>query len=486
MSSLSIACLEDAGDLSNEDYLAAARASFLSFFLLTFHVLHPGEKLADARYFDLIDHMLHACEARRHRRVILNMPPGYMKSTLVSVYYTAWLLGRDPTVKIICASYGDDLSHLLSRRVRQLMSSPLYRRIFSGTVLTKKSEDLLVTSKGGYRYATAVCSDITGFRADFIIVDDPIQPVDASSESAKQKVVDWFDSSVLSRFKNASEGVLILVMHRVALDDLSGVLEARDGWLPIKLPLIAEKDERFTRKEDKLLLFERPVGELLCPARMSLAEYENFKAETAPHVFAAQYQQRPTLGGSGMCSIDRLVRYDQAPPFELVIHSWDVAATPGGDHTVCTQWGVAKCDSRDALFLTNIIRMRVESPDVRDAIIGQDREHQPDLIVVDGVGVGLSIYQDLNRRGMRHVMRATSAATEASAASKLQKLNLAVLEMYDGTVRFPESGQFLDAFFSELAAFPNGKYDDQVDSMTQVVAYLPSVLMYARQKRRLR
>lgn len=483
MSSPAVLAAPEISELKPDDLIVAARMSFWTFFELTFSVLHPGEEIADADYFLLIDHLLDSCYKRDRRRLILNMPPGYMKSTLVSVYYTAWLLGCEASSKIICASYGDDLSHLLSRRVRDLMLSPLYRRIFPGTTLAKKAEDLLTTTKGGHRYATAIGSDITGFRADFIVIDDPLQPMEATSELAKEKVRNWFDSSVLSRFKDPAAGVLILVMHRVAPDDLSGTLEERGGWEAVKLPLIATEKELFRRASDKLILFQRKAGDLLCPARLTQPEFEAFKAETAPHVFAAQYQQRPTHGASGMCSIERLVRYDKAPPFDVTIHSWDVAATVDGDYTVCTQWGAAKNGARDTLYLINVIRMRAEAPDVRDAIIGQDRLHNPDLIGVDGVGIGLSIVQDLRQRGMKHVMPVSDAASGSSNASKMQKLNLAMLTMYDAGVQFPQSALFMDAFLNELAAFPNGKYDDQVDSMTQIVAYLDRVLMFARQRR---
>ena len=426
MSSVAEILGPEASGFSPGDLIVAARLSFWTFFELTFEVLHPGEELADADYFVLIDHLLDSCHKRRQRRLILNMPPGYMKSTLVSVYFTAWLLGQDPTTKIICASYGDDLAHLLSRRVRDLMQSAIYRRIFPATILAKKAEDLLTTTKGGQRYATAVGSDITGFRADYIIIDDPLQPIEATSELAKEKVRTWFDSSVLSRFKDPALGVLILVMHRVAPDDLSGTLEEQDGWLAIKLPLVAEKQELFRRAGDKLVLFERNAGELLCPARMTHAQFKSFKAETAPHVFAAQYQQRPTHGASGMCSIERLVRYDTAPPFEVTMHSWDVAATVDGDYTVCTQWGAAREGKRDTLYLTNIIRLRAEAPDVRDMILGQDQLLKPDLVVVDGVGIGLGIVQELRKGGMKHVMPVGDTTAGASNATKTQKLMRAI------------------------------------------------------------
>ena len=129
-----------------------------------------------------------------------------MKSLLVSILYVAWRLGVNPAEKIICISYGDDLTHNLSRKTRQLMLSPLYRMIFPGTILDKKAEDSITTTKGGQRYATAVGSDIAGFRADLIVIDDPLNAAEAQSEAARKRVIDWFGGSLVSRLNDKRTG----------------------------------------------------------------------------------------------------------------------------------------------------------------------------------------------------------------------------------------------------------------------------------------
>jgi len=108
-----------------------------------------------------------------------------------------------------------------------VLTSAIYNRIFPGTVLEKKAQDHLKTTRGGAQYATSVGSDITGFRANEIIIDDPIQPKDAPVERVKAAAQNWFYSSVLTRFVDPSKDVVILVTHRLAPNDLSGVLEQR-------------------------------------------------------------------------------------------------------------------------------------------------------------------------------------------------------------------------------------------------------------------
>ena len=273
-----------------------------------FPVLHPGQKLIFAEYLEYIASALAGVASGKYKRLLINLPPRHMKSVLTSVLYPAWCLGRNPAAKFICISYSDDLSNL----TRKVMRSPEYQLIFPNTHLDKLASDYIRTGQGGYRFATAVGSHITGFGADVIIIDDPIQPADAASENVKRNVRDWVANSVLTRFNNPNLGALILVMHRVAPDDLSGTMEA-SADLIIKLPLVADKDEGPMGHKGRII-YRRRQGEPLNPRILNLEAIEKLKVSMPPHVFASQYQQRPTVGGSGMLSIEKFHRYDPATP----------------------------------------------------------------------------------------------------------------------------------------------------------------------------
>jgi len=469
-------------ELKVADLYAVARRDFGTFVELAFPILHPGKKLVHAPYLDVLVALLEGCAAGCYPRVIVNLPPGFMKSMLISIMYVAWRLGVDPTVKFVCISYGDDLANKHAASTRTLMQSPVYRAIFPGTVLDKKSEGWLTTTEGGYRYATAVGSDITGFRPTEIIVDDPIEPEEGSSELVKQKLRSWISSSVLTRFEDNAKNVFILVMHRIAPDDLAGTLQKQGGYETFSLPLVAEQEETFATEQDEIIMSRQP-GELLHPGRMTPKDLERLKREISPHAFASQYQQRPVLGGSGMCSIDRLARYDKAPKFELMIHSWDIGATLEGNPSVCTKWGVAKdSDGRDNFYLTDVVRLKLELPDVRAAIRAQDKLDKPDLIAVDHRGAGIGVWQELRKAGYRHLYYAGDDGK--SNDSKIDRFAKAQLNMYDGVVKFPVSGTFLADVLYALATFPELKEFDLIDSITQLVAFMPRALMLARQKHR--
>jgi hypothetical protein len=462
-----------------EALVTFAHVDFWCFVELMFAVLYPGQKLVYAGYLELIATLLMRVGQRKFRNVIINLPPRHMKSALASILYPAWRLGCDPTVKFICISYGDDLAHDLSAQTRKVMRSPLYKLIFPGTILDKSAVDHIRTTMGGYRYATAVGSDITGFGADEIIIDDPVQPEDALSERVKQQLRDWVNSSVYTRFNDPSQGAMVLVMHRLAPDDLAGTMEPSADFV-LKLPLIAEKTENYIYKGKTIM--RRAPGEPLNPSRLGAAEIDALKARAAPHVFASQYQQRPETGGSGYCSIDRLARYAQAPPFELTVHSWDIASTKGGgDWTVCAKFGLAKdSDGRDILYLTDIVRMQVELPDVREAIIAHDALDKPALIVMDGNGIGRGPYQDLWARGFRHLLPGESMASSASDNLKIRRFSEGLFSLYDGLVRIPNAMSGLETLLTEIAAFPDGKHDDQVDALSYIAAYSGKVIFEAR------
>ena len=158
------------------------------------------------------------------------------------------------------------------------------------------------------------------------------------------------------------------------------------------------------------VLMERQPGEVLNPKRLDAEHVAQLKASLAPHVFASQYQQRPTVGGSGMLRIECFGRYDrhQPPKFEFTVHSWDVGATVTGNASVCTKWGVFReGEQLEQIYLLEVIKLQLQLPDVRAAIKAQDKADEPALIVLDERGVGLGIYQDLRAAGMTHVKGST-------------------------------------------------------------------------------
>jgi phage terminase large subunit-like protein len=161
------------------------------------------------------------------------------------------------------------------------------------------------------------------------------------------------------------------------------------------------------------------------------------------------------------------------------LHSWDIGATLEGNPSVCTKWGVAADSAgRNNIYLTDVVRLKLEIPDVRAAIKAHDKLDKPDVIVLEHRGAGIGVYQDLRKAGYRHLY------PRISNDSKIDRFGRALLYMYDGVVKYPVSATFLDDVLYALATFPELKEFDLIDSITQLVAYPENALMFARQKHR--
>lgn len=174
---------------------ALLRTDLLTFIGKAHGVISPGTTFAPSWHLDAIAHVLGEVEAGQIRRLLVTLPPRSMKSTAVTIAFTAALLGRHPKMRIITASYADALSAKFSNDTRRVMQSSWYRRAFPGTVLKRMSEQELTTTAGGSRLATSVGGTLTGRGADLIVVDDPHKAEDAGSEAALSRVRDWFDGT---------------------------------------------------------------------------------------------------------------------------------------------------------------------------------------------------------------------------------------------------------------------------------------------------
>ena len=460
------------------DLIRLARLDFGVFAVVMFPELHDGKQMVPAPYVNLMAEALMSVRDGAEKRLIFNLPPGHMKSLIISVLFSAWLLGVEPSKRILCVSYGDDLTRQLSRLTRRVMISPLYRRIFPKTVLAKQAEDLLTTTKGGQRLATAVGGTIAGFRSELTIIDDPMQPDEVASELKKQGLRDWYSGVVEQRL--IPGGAMIVVMHRLAPDDFTATLLEKGGWFHISLPLIAVEELTYTDRSGRDFWTRRP-GDLLSPGWTTPQAVDDIRRSLPKEIFEGQYQQNPQFGGSGICSIDRLARFEERSHYELIVHCWDLAGTKsGGDWTVCAKFGLTRDQERREVFdLLEIIRVRIELPDVRELIRNQDRIDKPALVIVDGVGIGRAIVQELGRE-MRHLLPGGSFDDQNVSGLKVRRFHNAMPAMYDGLVRLPTTMPGLETLLAEFAAFPDGRNDDQVDAVCNVAAHRELIIRRAR------
>ena len=288
-------------NLSEQELAALMRVDLPTFTERVFNHLNPGTTYLPNWHMEIIANKLQAVLDGGIKRLIINVPPRSLKSIMTSVAFVAWALGRNPALQFICASYGQDLADKHAHDCRNIMSAQWYERLF-GIVLqgSRQAAADLRTTKGGGRFATSVGGVLTGLGGDMVLIDDPLKPDEALSESARNAANNWVDNTVMSRLNDKRTGAIVIIMQRLHMDDLVGHVLAQGDWEVLSLPAIAEVEERhviesvFGTRE-----VIRRVGEALHPQREPIEILLEIKKTIGEYNFAGQYQQSPSPAGGG-------------------------------------------------------------------------------------------------------------------------------------------------------------------------------------------
>ena len=347
-------------------FQALLRSDFRAFVHKAFTTLCPGQEYVSTWHVEAIARQLERVRRGEIRRLIINMPPRSLKSIMASVAFPAFVLGHDPSRRIICVSYSGDLSRKHSNDFRALLESSWYRRTFPNARIGpyKNSEIEIELTERGFRLATSVGGTLTGRGGDIIIIDDPLKPDDALSETKRSAANQWFANTLLSRLDDKRTGAIAIVMQRVHMDDLTGFLLSQSSeWELLSLPAIAEFEETIALGNGHS--HRRQFGEALSPEREPLHVLEALKLQIGSDAFSAQYQQAPVPPGGAMVKRHWVRRYgdELPPPAEqlMTVQSWDVASKggPDNDWSACTTWILTR---RKRWYLLDVWRRRVDYP----------------------------------------------------------------------------------------------------------------------------
>lgn len=445
---------------------AILRNNFVSFVYRCFLHLNPGAPFLPNWHIHAIAYQLERVRRGEITRLIINMPPRYLKSITVSVAFAAFLLGLAPWRRIIAISYGDELSAKHASDFRSIVHSDWYQRAFPNMRIERSTESELITTRRGSRRTTSVSGTLTGLGGDLLILDDPQKPVDAQSEARRTSVNQWVTNTLMSRLDNKQTSAVILVMQRVHMEDLSGFLSSSsDEWEVLSLPAIAETDAAIPIGPNEF--YDRKIGEALHPAHESLETLRKLQQTLGPDVFAAQYQQAPVPAGGAMIKRDWLRYYEAAPSRDAlgcrIIQSWDTAAKNGAqnDWSVCTTWLVVD----GTYYLLDLVRGRFEYPALRDTALELAKRFKPHEILVEEASTGIALAQELRDKGDCFVNPIKINH------DKVGRLYVQQAKFAAGRVWFPRNAAFLAELEMELLTFPQGRHDDQVDSISQALAY---------------
>ena len=401
------------------------------------------------------------------KRLIINMPPRHTKSEFASHLFPAYLLGKNPKLKIIEATHTADLAINFGRKVRDLIDSNEYKDLFPETELKadSRSAGKWLTNKGGEYYAAGTGGALAGRGADLFIIDDPHSEQDAMSDKALDEAYEWFMTGPRQRLQPG--GAIVIVMTRWSKKDLTGRLikkmaqeKGADQWEVIEFPAIL------------------PSGNPLWANFWSKDELESIKASVSPSKWAAQYMQRPTGEGISIIPKDWFMIWDQEKPptCDYLIQSYDTAflKSERADFTAITTWGVFYPEGKIGdeiyngdeahLILIDCIKERFDFPELKAEALRLYEYWAPDSVIIEAKGSGLPLIQELRRIGIP-----VNTFSPGKGQDKIARLNSVSPIFQDGRVWVPDN-RFGEELMEEVSDFPGGENDDLVDATTLALA----------------
>jgi predicted phage terminase large subunit-like protein len=455
-------------DLSHRELLHLVyKSDFHSFLQRAFSIMEPGHELKLMTYLELTCAVLTQVEARAIKRLIINMPPRHLKSFVTSVVFPAWLLMRDPSLKIAVISHSDMLANDLAGKCMRLIESDDYRDIAPSVQIRsdRHRRTDFETTRGGGVFSASIASGITGRGFDHIILDDPISAKDAMSEAERERVQLTYEGMISSRLDDPVRGTIIVVQQRLHEADLSGHLLAKGGWEHLCLPLVAEEDKthKFGACE-----WHRPKGDILLPDRFPREEIEKIRAHEGETIFATQWQQNPSSTKGELIKAEYLRPFDHAPPTATrLFMAVDTAVkqTSSSDYTVFLT--IATDGFRH--YVMDVHRGRWDQVQMRDVAISLRQRYLYEKILIEDSASGPGLQTTLAEKGIK------SDTINVSGRGKEERLQRHLHAFVAGRIYVRNNQPWTVEFRNEFVRFPVGRYDDQVDAMT---LYLDFIFSY--------
>ena len=387
------------------------------------------------------------------------MPPRHTKSEFASNYLPAWMIGKNPKLKIIQATHTAELAVRFGRKAKHVIDSPEYQEIFETSLQEdSKAAGRWETAQGGEYFAVGVGGAMTGRGADLLIIDDPHKEKDLLSRDSFDKAYEWYTSGPRQRLQPG--GRIVLVMTRWSTRDLTGaLLKAQadvkgDEWEVVEFPAILPND--------------KPVW----PEYWKREELEAVKASISVGNWNAQYMQAPTSEEGAIIKRDwwRNWKYKEPPKCMFIIQSYDTAfmKKETADYSAITTWGVFETeDTGQNVILLNAFKDRYEFPELRRKAQEEYLYWRPDIVLIEAKASGIPLTHELRQMDIPVIN-----FTPSKGNDKHIRVNSIAPLFESGKIWAPKHEHFAQEVIEECAAFPHGDYDDYVDSTTQAIMRL--------------
>lgn len=436
--------------------------SLVAFVRKAWSIIEPDREYVHNWHIDTLAELLQKVSQGEIRRLLVNVPPGTMKSILISVMWPAWEWTRKPELRILAASYSDHLTVRDNLKMRDIVSSPWYRDLFGVTLVEdQNAKTLYKNTRGGQRVATSVGGKGTGEHPDRILIDDPLTADQARSEVERQSANDWFDQTISTRGVTRDTAIVV-VMQRLHEDDLAGHLIARGGWEHLCLPMRYEarraKTDTQPGHEPDPRDQRTTEGELLWSGLFTEKIVRQLELDLGPYGTAGQLQQRPAPIGGGLFKREWFKIVDAAPVVARRARGWDTAGTEsGGDWTV----GVRIAEAGGLFYVEDVQREQLGPAGVDSLMKLTARLDGPEISQREEKEGGSSGKTVIAAR-VKTLVGFDYAGVQISG-DKITRAKPFRAQVEAGNV-YLVKGPWNAAYITELCLFPNGKNDDQVDA----------------------
>lgn len=470
-----------------------AETSLVEFTRLAWDIIEPGQQFKDNWHLHVIAEHLEAITAGELENLVINIPPGCMKSILVSVAWPAWEWTKNPGLRYLGASYGADLAIRDAQKTRDIITSSWYSARWTDVQLRKGSDQKTKyeLTAGGWRMATSVGGRATGEHPDRKIVDDPHNAKQAESDAERNAALIWFDRTLSTRGKSRGAKTVV-VMQRLHEADVTGhVLAAEYGYEHLCIPMEYDGIKRKTSIAVKGYDPRKELGELLWPDMFTQKIVTELKRELGEYGTSGQLQQRPSPAGGGILKVQHFQLWPKSKPLpalEYVLQSYDGAYTANtqNDPTACTVYGLFKHGGRYNALLLDAWSEHMDYPRLRKHAVAEwnaeyggdkndaaNKARRPDAVLIENKSSGISLIQDL------HLANIPATPWNPGNADKIARAHQAAPVLELDCIYLLESSKlpgqpvtWAKEFKAQLEKFPNAEHDDYVDTFTQAIAYL--------------
>lgn len=455
--------------------LGIQRNNLSEYIRRVFKIIDPVSDYHHNWHIDCIAEYLRACQNREIKRLIINIPPRFLKSISCSVAFPSWLMGHNPSEKVTCISYSHGLAAKHSNDTKAVMNTDWYRCMFPETILTKENETALETSKRGHRLCTSTGGVLTGLGGNFIILDDPLSLQQAQSMRERDKANVWMDS-LSTRLDDKRNGVIIVIMQRLHADDTTGYLLEKGGWEHLKIPLTAEEDHIYQIGSFKKEVVE---GELLHPTMFDEEAVTVAKRELKAYAFSGQYQQNPAPTGGGEFVREWMQFYKgkldgSGLNVYIMVDPANAKKTTSDYTSMC----VVGLGADKNIYILDWVRDRLNLREREDRLFELHAKWQPKYVIYEKYG--LMADADNMREAMNYRNYRFTITEVGGTMSKIDRILRLQPYFYDGRIWFPDQiiranyeGKSVDLvqefINTEYLLFPVSSHDDMLDSLSRLL-----------------